>query len=63
MYECKGLTFVVLDVHVCAHACMCCLQLQGHCNPSRWLVDEDDQGLGRQGYMDRQDPGNTVQSE
>lgn len=47
--RCKQLTFI-LNIGVC------CLQLQGDCNASRWLVDEDDQGVGWQRYMEREEP-------
>lgn len=55
--DCEKLTFNILDVHVCAKTGVCCLQLQGDCDPSRWLVDDGHQSLGRQGYIEGEDPG------
>lgn len=54
--DCEKRTFDILDIQVCAKTGICCLQLQGNCDPSGWLVDEGHQSLGCQGYMEGEDP-------
>lgn len=55
--NCEKHTLNILDFHVCVNTGVHCLQLQGDCDPSRWLVDEGHQSLGCQGYTEGEDPG------
>ena len=51
--QCQELTFDIVVVH--AQTGICCLQLQGDTDPSRWFMDEAHQDLGWQGYIEGED--------